>query len=96
MVYCAHEYTLDNIGFAKLLEPNNMHLLEREKEVKKLLKKGLYSVPSKLENELKINPFLRFDNNNIINAVEHHYNKKITNEVDVFKYTREWKDREYD
>ena len=58
LIYCAHEYTLDNIGFAKLLDPNNQDLIAREKEVKKILKEGRYSVPSVLENELKINPFL--------------------------------------
>ena len=96
MVYCAHEYTLDNIGFAKLLEPNNIHLLEREKEVKKLLKKGLYSVPSKLENELKINPFLRFDDSIIRASVQNHFKKEVCSELEVFQHTRDWKDNEYD
>ena len=96
MVYCAHEYTLDNIGFAKIVDPNNKDLLLREKEVKKLLDKGRYSVPSILENELKINPFLRFDKLEIKNSVQNHFNKKITNEAEIFKYTREWKDTEYD
>ena len=96
MVYCAHEYTLDNIGFAKIVDPNNPDLLLREKEVKKLLDRGEYSVPSILENELKINPFLRFDKLDIKNSVQNHFNKKITNEAEIFKYTREWKDTEYD
>ena len=96
MEYCAHEYTLDNIGFAKIVDPNNKDLLLREKEVKKLLDKGEYSVPSILENELKINPFLRFDKSDIKDSVQNHFNKKITSEAEIFKYTREWKDTEYD
>ena len=96
MIYCAHEYTLDNIGFAKLIDPENVYLLKREEEVKNILKNGGYSIPSLLENELQINPFLRFDNPDIINAVQKHFNIKINNEVEVFKYTRDWKDNEYD
>ncbi len=96
LVYCAHEYTLDNIGFAKLLEPNNPDLLKREKEVVEILDKGQYSIPSVLENELKINPFLRFDHKDIIDAVQKHFNVKTYDEAEIFKYTREWKDYEYD
>lgn len=96
LVYCAHEYTLDNIGFAKLLEPNNLDLLKREKEVIEILNKGKYSVPSILENEIKINPFLRFDQKEIIDAVQKHFNIKTYDEAEIFKYTREWKDHEYD
>ena len=96
IVYCAHEYTLDNIGFAKIVDPKNLDLLKREKEVKDLLKNGFYTIPSVLENELKINPFLRFDNTNIITAVQKHFNVTTNNEAEIFKYTREWKDNEYD
>lgn len=96
LVYCAHEYTLDNIGFAKLLEPNNPDLLKREKEVVEILDKGQYSIPSVLENELKINPFLRFDHKDIIDAVHKHFNVKTYDEAEIFKYTRAWKDHEYD
>ncbi|MCL4158028.1 UNVERIFIED_CONTAM: hypothetical protein GTU68_011885, partial [Idotea baltica] len=30
LIYCAHEYTLDNIGFAKWVEPDSQALLTRE------------------------------------------------------------------
>jgi hydroxyacylglutathione hydrolase len=96
MVYCAHEYTLDNIGFAKIVDPKNLDLLEREKEVKYLLKNGFFTIPSTLENELKVNPFLRFDVKDIKNSVQNHFSKKISSDAEVFKYTREWKDNEYD
>jgi len=96
LIYCAHEYTLDNIGFAKIIDPKNLDLLEREKEVKDLLKNGFYTIPSALENELKVNPFLRFDEKDIKNSVQNHFNKKISSDAQVFKYTRVWKDNEYD
>ena len=71
-------------------------LITREKEVKKILKEGGYSVPSVLDNELKINPFLRFDHKDVICSVENHFNLKLNKESEVFKYTRQWKDNEYD
>ena len=96
MIYCAHEYTLDNIGFAKLVDPNNADLISMEKKVKKIIDKGGYSIPSKLESELKINPFLRFDIPNIKQAVQNHFNIEIKSEAEILKYIREWKDKEYD
>ena len=96
MIYCAHEYTLDNIGFAKLVDPGNKDLLNMEIKVKKIIGEGGYSVPSKLENELKINPFLRFDNQSIKQSVQNHFNLEIKSEAEIFKYIREWKDKEYD
>tara|TARA_B100000902_G_C27230583_1_gene874591 strand:+ start:304 stop:1077 length:774 start_codon:yes stop_codon:yes gene_type:complete len=96
MIYCAHEYTLDNIGFAKLVDPGNKDLLNMEIKVKKIIGEGGYSVPSKLENELKINPFLRFDKQSIKQSVQNHFNLEIKSEAEIFKYIREWKDKEYD
>lgn len=96
LLYCAHEYTLENIGFAKIVEPGNKDLLRKEKEVLYLRKNNKYTVPSLLEEELKINPFLRFNNINVKNSVEKHFKKKFLNDPEIFKYTREWKDNEYD
>ena len=96
LLYCAHEYTLDNIGFAKIVEPDNKDLLRKEKEVLYLRKNNKYTVPSLLEEELKINPFLRFNNINVKKSVEKHFKKEFMNESEIFKYTREWKDNEYD
>ena len=58
-IYCAHEYTLNNIDFAKSIEPNNADLLQRETDVKKLRAENKPSVPTTLSMERKINPFLR-------------------------------------
>ena len=44
LLYCAHEYTLDNIGFAKIVEPDNKDLLRKEKEVLYLRKLSLIHI----------------------------------------------------
>lgn len=60
-VYCTHEYTSTNIGFALTLEPDNETLIARQAIVKQLRSQLLPSLPSTIDLELKINPFLRCD-----------------------------------
>src|SRR5438477_4209354 len=45
-VYCGHEYTLANIGFAKAVEPGNRALGEREARDRKLRDAGRPTLPS--------------------------------------------------
>jgi len=60
-VYCAHEYTEENIRFAVTVDPNNEALRKREEQVTKLRSQMLPTVPSTLGMELAANPFLRAD-----------------------------------
>ena len=60
-VYCGHEYTQANIRFAKTVEPENMVLSAREKEVDKLRAGRKPTIPSTLGEEKAANPFLRAD-----------------------------------
>lgn len=92
-VYCAHEYTANNLAFAVTVEPNNEHIHKRIKETQHLRKNNMPTVPSTLELELTTNPFLRCDAPDVIKAAESHANQKLhNNPVDVFKELREWKD----
>ena len=58
-VYCAHEYTALNLGFARAVEPDNPALAERVARVAAQRAAGLPSVPSTLAEEKATNPFLR-------------------------------------
>jgi hydroxyacylglutathione hydrolase len=58
-VYCGHEYTLANIGFAKTVEPGNAALEQREARDRKLRAEGKPTLPSRLGEEKATNPFLR-------------------------------------
>lgn len=58
-VFCAHEYTLNNIDFALTLEPNNMALIERQQHTLALRRLQKPSIPSSIALELATNPFLR-------------------------------------
>lgn len=91
-IYCAHEYTLNNLRFAKLVEPHNRDIDERIKSVSALREKNLPSLPSLLSDEKKTNPFLRCDVPDVIIAAEAHADCKLRIPVEVFGVLRKWKD----
>lgn len=60
-VWCAHEYTLNNLKFALTVDGNNQELQQRYREVQQLRREGTATVPSWLGIEKQTNPFLRWD-----------------------------------
>lgn len=89
-IYCAHEYSLNNIEFALTLEPTNQDLLNKQQKCKKLRDNNKPTIPSTLADELKTNPFLRTlspELRNSINKTSDAYN------IDVFTQIRKMKDR---
>lgn len=60
-VFCAHEYTRSNAGFARRVEPDNPDLLSRIEQVDELRSRLLPTVPATLGLEKATNPFLRAD-----------------------------------
>jgi hydroxyacylglutathione hydrolase len=95
-VYCAHEYTLDNIAFAKWVEPDNPDLLRREQDAQALRERGLPTVPSRLELERRTNPFLRFDVPVVIRAAEKFAGRPLAAGAETFGVVRHWKDTKFD
>ena len=61
MLYCGHEYTATNARCAIDIEPQNLALQERVKEVEHLRVEGKATLPVSLGREKKTNPFLRAD-----------------------------------
>ncbi len=96
LVYCAHEYTLANLGFARWVEPDNSALRRRQSEDRERLASGKPSVPSLLATELQTNPFLRTGEPSVIAAAERFAGHALNDAADVFRVLRQWKDREYD
>lgn len=91
-IYCAHEYTLDNLRFALMVEPDNDAMKQRQQQAQILRQQGLATVPSTLELELNTNPFLRCHSATIIVATQENTAKPLNNEEDVFQSLRQWKD----
>ncbi|MBU6155466.1 MAG: hydroxyacylglutathione hydrolase [Alphaproteobacteria bacterium] len=87
-VYCGHEYTQSNGRFALSLEPGNADLVARMKEVDDLRQRGLPTIPSTIGLELKTNPFLRPDSDELRRTLK----MERAAVVEVFAETRRRKD----
>lgn len=61
LIYCGHEYTLDNARFALSIDPRNPALRIRAAEVERMRAAGEFTVPVSLAMEKATNPFLRAD-----------------------------------
>ncbi len=89
LAYCAHEYTLKNLQFAKQVEPKNEDIVRHLAFVSSLGHNP--SVPTTLALEKKINPFLRTDVATVIAAAEAQIGRPLATAVNVFSAIREWK-----
>ena len=90
-IYCGHEYTLSNLKFAKEVEPNNKQLEDEYINVETLVSSNQPSLPTTLEKEFNINPFLRCGVQDVQNKINEKFN--ITgNELEIFVALRKWKD----
>jgi hydroxyacylglutathione hydrolase len=96
LIYCAHEYTLANLGFARWVEPESRALLERVQESQRLRAAGKPTLPSLLARELATNPFLRTAEPGVIAAAEAHAGRRLATPSEVFTALRRWKDSDYD
>jgi hydroxyacylglutathione hydrolase len=65
-VCCAHEYTLSNLKFALEVEPDNIQLAQYWRHCQMLREEGKPTLPSSVETERQINPFLRSDQPTIV------------------------------
>lgn len=95
-IYCAHEYTLANLGFAKWVEPENPHLSRREAAERARRAASVPTVPSLLREELATNPFLRTGVAAVISAAEDYAGVSLETPAEVFRALRQWKDKRYD
>lgn len=91
-IFCAHEYTLSNIDFAMSLMPDNHDLVDYQNKATELRSKGLSTVPTSLEHELRINPFLRSHDKDLIESLEKQFCQVLEDELAVFAATRLAKD----
>ena len=92
-VYCGHEYTLANIGFAKGVEPGNAALTAREARDRRLREAGKPTVPSRLGEEKATNPFLRCAEPAVVDSVNKYLGTRVSDPVRVFAAIREWKNK---
>jgi hydroxyacylglutathione hydrolase len=90
-VYCAHEYTLSNLRFAQVIEPDNAALQTYIAHCQALRAEGCPTLPSTIGQERNINPFLRADVGTVKRAAEAHAGHPLNSETATFAVLRDWK-----
>ena len=98
---CYHRYRF-NLETGETKEERKEDLLinslvERVKkdkieEVQELRRKDLETLPSTISEELNINPFLRCNQNDVINSAESYCKTQLSESHEVLGAIREWKD----
>jgi len=96
LCYCAHEYTLANLGFARWVEPDSAALAAATTAAQARRAAGVPTVPTSLGDELRVNPFLRTGEPAVVAAAERFAGARLDGQVAVFTALRRWKDERYD
>lgn len=91
LVYCGHEYTITNLKFALEVEPGNQALIARMKDAQALRQKELATIPSTMALEKETNPFLRYEDTNIMSKLIANGRLSKADSVASFTAIREWK-----
>lgn len=91
-VCCTHEYTLSNLKFARAVEPGNVALLNYTTACEALRADGQPTLPSRLDLEREINPFLRVRQPAVAQAAQG-YDARVNQDdaVAVLAALRHWK-----
>ena len=90
-VYCAHEYTLENLRFAIAVDPNNTALLARYRTEQAKRERGMPTLPSTIALEKATNPFLRLLEPGIVEAIRSHTGPAVSTPSANFEALRNWK-----
>jgi hydroxyacylglutathione hydrolase len=91
-VYCAHEYTLANLAFARAAEPENA---ERDRYAAWCETRRAHNeptLPSTIAIERAVNPFLRCGEKSVQDAVGTHFRARPSDALACLAALRAWKD----
>jgi hydroxyacylglutathione hydrolase len=89
-VCCTHEYTLSNLRFARVVEPDNLALAAYEQQCIALRENGQITLPSSMALEKQINPFLR-SREPFVRRAAQTFNPQADSDIAYFAALREWK-----
>jgi hydroxyacylglutathione hydrolase len=90
-VYCAHEYTLSNLGFALEAEPSNPALTARIEADSTKREAGLPTLPSTIGLERATNPFLRVSEPEVLQSLRQKRGVDAASRLTSFEALRSWK-----
>ncbi len=88
VLFCSHEYTLQNLVFARSLFPKDRRLAELQPKIEDQLTNLIPTVPTTLKFEKEHNPFLKWDDPDIRKAID----REQAEDWQVFAEIRRLKD----
>jgi hydroxyacylglutathione hydrolase len=91
-VYCAHEYTLANLAFARAAEPDNAERKRYAAQCAARRAQREPTLPSTIAIERAINPFLRCDEKSVRHALIAHTGIHLPDRLACLTALRAWKD----
>ena len=91
-VFAGHEYTAANLKFASQAEPDNAAADAYRMQVEALRSRDQPSLPSTLDIETRVNPFLRCEYPAVRAAAARHAGRDLPDGTAVFAALRSWKD----
>ena len=77
-IYCGHDYMMESLEFAKNIEKDNLYIEEYIQKYNSEL------IVSTLDDELKVNPYIRFNSPAMINNLKKR-NMPVNTEFERFK-----------
>src|SRR6478735_1474235 len=83
-VYCGHEYTLANLRFAEVVEPENADVRSRIPRERAKRERDVPTLPSTIGDELATNPFLRAALPAVMSRASAHAGRPMEGAVDAF------------
>lgn len=92
LVHCAHEYTLSNLEFARVCEPNNRCVEIWQQEAAAIRANGRPTLPTTIGHELSVNPFLRVDEPEVHDVLVERFGVPVPHRLAAFILMRAWKD----
>jgi hydroxyacylglutathione hydrolase len=87
-IYCGHEYTYKNLDFCLTYNPNNSFLKKKKSDIEQSLKNKKPTIPSTIDDEIKANIFLRFNDPDVKKAI----NLENSSDLEIFTKLRDLKD----
>lgn len=91
-VYCTHEYTLANLVFSCEAEPDNSERDGWHETCRALRASGKPTLPTTIDREKRINPFLRTSAPGVVQAITARKGTKPSDALECFTALRAWKD----
>ncbi|CAG8870752.1 Hydroxyacylglutathione hydrolase GloB [Pseudomonas fluorescens] len=92
LIYCAHEYTLANLRFACVVDPENSSVVQRLQDVTRLRGEDRITLPSNIALERLTNPFLRITETSVKQKIDEWAGHANDGPVAAFAALRRWKD----